>query len=148
LTRKGLLIKCKIVLYIIIFSLIIFQGCVTKEAVKNVSEEEILRERVTAYWQYKANDEFDKIYEFEAPVYKRKVTLVHYIKGFNTNAVKWKKAAIENISMEETSAMVDMNLRVRVKVPAIPAYEYDSLIKEKWVKVDGMWYHIPAEQVK
>lgn len=143
--RKQLRIKLKKVLYIAIFPLIIFQGCVTKETVKNAAEKEILRERAIVYWQHKMNEEFDKSYEFEAPIYRRKVNLVYYIKGFNTSAVKWKTATIEDIRMEDTSATVEMNLRVRVKVPAIQAYEYNSLIKEKWVKVDGMWYHIPAE---
>jgi hypothetical protein len=145
---KGLPIKFKIVLYIAIFSLIIFQGCVTKEAVKNVPDEVILRERVKTYWEYKINQEFDKSYEFEAPIYRKKVNLVNYIRGFNINLVRWNGAMIDNIKVESDSAMIDMNLRVKVNLPGIKTNEYNSLIKEKWVKVDGMWYHIPAEFMK
>ena len=134
--------KC---IFITFFCLIIFQGCGTKEAVKTQTDEDFLRQRVTAYWDYKIKQEFDKTYDFEVPVYRKKVSLVNYIRSFRTNIVKWIQARIENIKIEDGAAMLDLTLRVRVKLPEVKSHESDSLIKEKWVKVEGIWYHVPGE---
>lgn len=132
-------------LFITFFCLIISQGCGTKEAVKSQTDEDFLRQRVTAYWDYKIKQEFDKTYDFEVPVYRKKVNLVNYIRSFRTNIVKWIQVRIEHIKIEDSAAMLDLTLRVRVKLPEVKAHESDSLIKEKWVKVEGIWYHVPSE---
>src|ERR1700690_3299340 len=78
---------------VVFFSLIIFSGCSIKEAVKNVPDEDILRERVMAYWGYKINEEFDKAYEFEYPLYRKTENAVNYIRHFNPN-FHWRKCEI------------------------------------------------------
>jgi len=126
----------------IIFFLIIFSGCATKEAVK-VSDEEVLKERVMAYWNLKMHEEFDKSYQYELPLYRKNVTMVSYIKGFNTRVVKWLGASIDNVKRQDDTAMIDLNVKVKVNVPGLKDPGHDSLIKEKWVKVEGIWYHVP-----
>ncbi len=128
--------------YIAIFSLIIFCGCVTKEAVKS-NTEDVLRERITDYWNYKMKEEFDKSYAYEDPFFRKQVNLVNYIRRFRTDIVKWKSAAVKEIKLAGDSAEVDMILRTKVRLPQIKTVEHDSLTKEKWVKVDGVWYHVP-----
>jgi hypothetical protein len=69
--------------------------------------------------------------------------MVKYIKGFNTAVLKWLGATVDNIKRENDSAMVDLTLKVKVKVPGVKDPGHDSSIKEKWVKVEGIWYHVP-----
>jgi hypothetical protein len=140
---KMFLKKFVTALCLTIFPLIIFQGCGTKETVKSLSDKEILLNRVDVYWGHKIKQEFDKNYEFEEPLYRKKISLVNYIKGFNTYIVKWNRATAENIKMEDGTAMVGLKVRVQIKLPGIKMQEHDSLIEEKWVKVEGMWYHVP-----
>lgn len=127
----------------IIFFLIIFSGCVTKEAIKDVSDEEVLRERVMAYWNHKIKQEFDKSYEYEEPFYRKKVNLVKYIKGFRTDLLRWQAAEIREMDVKGDEAIVKLGLKIDVKIPRIKRLESDSLVTEKWVRVEGIWYHVP-----
>jgi len=133
------------VAFTFIFFLIIFSGCAKKEAIKSVSDEEVLRGRVTAYWNHKVKEEFDRSYEYEDPLYRKKVGLVNYIKSFNTERAGWTNSAVEGLKIENESAIVDMKLRVRIVVKPSKNLEQDVLLKEKWVKVDGIWYHVPQQ---
>jgi len=137
-------VKERLVTYLgMIFLLTIFSGCVTKEAVKNVSDEEVLRERVIAYWNHKIREEFDKSYEYEYPLYRKQVSLVKYIKGFKTDVIRWKAVNVKDININDDEAVVGMYINMDVKVPGIRRIERDSLVKEKWVRVEGIWYHVP-----
>jgi len=139
-------VKERLVTYLgMIFLLTIFSGCVTKEAVKNVSDEEVLRERVIAYWNHKIRQEFDKTYEFEDPLFRKKINIVNYIKGFNTARAGWTGASVEGLKIEEDSAIVDMKVRVKITVSSSGNIEQDVQLQEKWVKVDGLWYHVPQK---
>ncbi len=137
-------IKSKFTYIIVFFCLIIFTGCSIKEASKNAPEGGDLRERAAAYWQLKVNEDFMKCYEYEAPYYRKQTSMVNYLKGINPDVVKYISAMPGEIKMDTDSAIVDVRLRVRVKPPQMKSDEYDSIIKEKWVKSEGIWYHIPG----
>jgi hypothetical protein len=134
---------------IVIFLLIILSGCATKEALKNVSDEDILRQRVMAYWNYRIQEELNKSYEMEDPLYRKKSTLVNYIKNIYTNVVKWKSFNISYINIEEEMADVGLEITANMNLPGIPSgKEIHAPIKDRWVKSDGVWYHLsPQTQV-
>jgi hypothetical protein len=132
-------------LYITIFLLIILSGCATKEALKSTTDEEILRERVMAYWNHKIKQEFEKSYEYEYPLFRKTVNVVNYIKGFNTARAGWTNAGIEGLHIEEDNATVDMKIMIKIAVSSSRNLDHEGFIKEKWVKVDGIWYHIPQK---
>lgn len=130
--------------------MIIFSGCSIKDTVKSGSESNKggLRERVAAYWDHKIKEEFDKSYYFEYPYYRQKVTMVNYIKTFNTSVLKWLAATPDEIKQEDDTAEVKVNLKVRVRPPFMKKYEYDTSVQEKWVKADGIWYHVPPKPME
>jgi hypothetical protein len=148
-TRCSDLIKkensCNKVSFFIIIFLIIFSGCATKEAVKGVSDEEVLRERIMAYWNYKVNEEFDRSYDYEDPLYRKMVNRVKYIQGIHTSRAKWTGVEIENLKIEGESAIVDMKVKMKIVVTPSKNIEPDALLNEKWVKVSGTWYHVPQK---
>lgn len=131
----------------VFFFLIIFSGCSIKETVKNAPDEDILRERVMAYWGHKINEEFDKAYEFEYPLYKKSVNAVNYIRHFNPN-FHWRKCEIDAVKIAEDMAYVDMKMTNEVvihaaKIPKTEVELKDVIVNEQWIKVDGTWYHVP-----
>ena len=128
---------------IVFFCLIILTGCFIKDATKSVSDEEILRERVVAYWDHKISQDFDKSYVYEYPLYRNQVNMVKYIGGFNTEVVKWTAVKVEDIKMDGPSARVGLIIRARVKLPGMKPTEDDTRIDEDWQKVDNVWYHVP-----
>ncbi len=132
-------------IFLAIFFLIIFPGCSIKDGVKSgSSDEEILRERVVAFWDHKIKGEFDKSYEYELPLFRKKTNMVQYIGSFDTYTVRWRSAKVDKIKVDGTSASVEITIRVEVKLPKIRTSERDSLLTEKWVKADDVWYHVPS----
>ena len=99
------------------------------------------------YWGYICRQQFDKAYEFEYPVYRKKYTLMDYIRRFRPD-VKWKSAAIENIEIKNDTAMmkVKVDTEVKMAVSRLPKrieIKEQVVLNEKWIKVDGVWYHVP-----
>lgn len=97
-----------------------------------------------AFWDHKIKEEFDKSYEYELPLYRKTTRMAKYIGTFNTDVVKWYSAKVDGIHMEGATALVDLTVRTKVMLPRIKTSEADSLLSEKWVKVDDVWYHVPA----
>ncbi len=131
----------------VIFFLIIFSGCATKEAVvRNVNEDEVLRERAMTYWGHKVRQEFDKSYTYEDPYYRKRFNMIKYIKSIDTARAKWTSANVENLQINGDSAIIDMKVKVHITVaPSARDIEQEFSLKETWVKVDGIWYHVPKK---
>ncbi|SPQ00147.1 hypothetical protein NBG4_180023 [Candidatus Sulfobium mesophilum] len=136
---------------VLFFLLILFSGCSVKETVKSKSDEEILRDRVTEYWGYKIEEKFDKSYEFEYPVYRKNVSMSNYFRGFRPS-MKWTKAEVQTIEMKDDAAEVTVKVDIKVDmvVPRIPKpvqHENKGIeLRERWVKIDGLWYHVPKQR--
>jgi hypothetical protein len=146
-TVNGVLVSRKGLLSLVAGSLIILSGCATKDAVRSASDEDVLRERIAAYWDHRIKGELDKTYEFEDPFYRKKVGLVSYIKSFG-GMVKWKAVAVKDIEVSDNAAVVDLKITTDVRLPETKATDVTSAVKEKWVKVDGVWYHVPGRYKK
>lgn len=128
--------------FTVIFILIIFSGCATKDAVRNLSDEDVLRERVMAYWGHKVNMEFAKAYEYEYnPEHK---TLERYILMHSNPAIGFKSFNLESIAInkEDYSAEVGLTIVPSLKVPGVRAFEIPKAITERWVRVKELWYHV------
>jgi len=129
-------------LFLVIFSLLISTGC-AKNAIKNVSDEEVLRERVMTYWNYKVNEEFDKSYEFEDPFFRKTHTMVNYIRGYSgSGRAKWAGVRIQGISIQDDAAKVSLMIKLGIIIGSSPKVSPESMVEDKWIKLDGIWYHI------
>jgi hypothetical protein len=147
--RRTVLVKrisVFMLLLLLLLSLIISIGCVKKEAIKISSDEEILRERVMAYWNYRVKQELDKSYEFEDPIYKKGHSLVSYIKRFGVDPVRLKEVKISGLQMEDAAARIDLKMRVEVRAPGARApLKTEADRSDRWGKIEGMWYHVIDE---
>jgi len=128
------------VFYIVILLLINFYGCATKEAIKKVSDEEVLRERVNGYWTSKIEGDVVKSYEYELPLTRMGIT--KYITKYANPMLKFKSFAVQEIEKKDDD-VADVKLAVVpvVKVPGSRAFEYKTVITERWVRVNDFWYH-------
>ncbi len=132
------------VLLIAILMLVFLSGCVTTKAVKSSSDEEVLKQRVTAYWDYKIKGEFEKSYEYESPLYRNKVDLVNYIRSFGVGTGKWTGVKITGIAIKGELAQVHMKIRVRIgrRIARGKDVELWTAVSEPWMKQGGVWYHV------
>lgn len=131
---------------VVILSLIICLGCAKKETIKTVSDEEVLRERIMAYWNHRMKEELDKSYDFEDPIYKKKFSLVSYIKSFGTNPVNIQDVSIRGIRRNDSTAEVDLDMSIGLKARGMSQpLKSATTRKDRWGKVEGNWYHVIGE---
>lgn len=102
-----------------------------------------------AYWGYKINEQFDKAYEFEYPLYRKATTLLSYLRRINPN-FHWKKCEIDTLRIAEDLASVDLKITSKsvIHMSNIPRQELelkDVMVTEQWIRVDGSWYHVPKD---
>lgn len=129
-------------MFFFLFPLIIFAGCAKKVAINSAAEDQILEQRVKVYWEHKIKGEFDKSYEYEDPFFRKSMNMVTYIKTTG-RAVKWKQMSIERITVDNETAQADLVLTIQAIVPDPKIMGKDLMTREedRWVKVDGTWYH-------
>lgn len=138
--------------YLVLFLfLIISVGCAKKDAIKISTDEEALRSRVQEYWGHIIKEAYDKSYDFEYPLYQKAVSRIDYIRGVSANK-KWLKADIRKVAIEGDSATVTVWLDMKVENLMVPGrakqQEFtvrDNEVEEKWLKIDGIWYHVPKK---
>jgi len=110
---------------------------------KKETSEEALRRRVSEYWGYRVSGELDKCYGYEYPLLRKQKTLIQYLKKYKTRTLKWLDFGIKGVRIEEDAkADVMLDLKVAVRLPGIPPHQRDSAIVDRWVKIDGIWYHV------
>lgn len=143
-SRKTFMIKGNTSLYIAIICLIISCGCAKKDVLKNMPDDAELRERIERYWDYKVKEEYDKMYEYEYELYRKQVNMTNYIRSFNPTAGKWTEPSISDIKIEDSIA--DVSMKIKVIIYSSPRnIEHGIVVKEKWSKVGGRWYHVPQK---
>lgn len=129
-------------IWIVALGLIISNGCATKDAVKKVSHKEALRERVVAYWGFRSRGEYDKSYAFESPVYRKRITLVQYIKRSGNPMVKYRGFEVVKVDkIDEDHAEVRVKVNGEYRVPGARPFVHDMFVNEQWVRLEGQWYH-------
>ena len=102
------------------------------------------------YWGYICNQQFDKAYEFEYPLYRKTVSMIDYIRRIRPS-VSWKNATIEKIELQDDTAMMTVKVDTDIKMPMSQkmAKKVDIntqvAMDEKWIRVDGIWYHVPQQ---
>lgn len=131
--------------FILFFFLIIFLGCATKDAVRSLSDEDVLRQRVTEYWDHVMKDELESSYTYEDPFYRKTVNTVNYVRSFNPSILKWQHADIQGISIKENVADIDLKVLLHITIQGVPEIKQNVAIKDRWLKVDGIWYHQPPK---
>lgn len=140
--NKRAFFASKSATWIIVLGLIISSGCATKDAVKKVSDEEALRERVVAYWGFRIKEEYDKSYIFESPLYRKEINLVNYIKRSGNPMVSYKNFEVAKIDRkDEDLAKVRIKVRGEYRVPGAKPFVHDMFVNEQWVRLEGQWYH-------
>lgn len=99
-----------------------------------------------AYWNFRIKGEYDKSYKYENPFFRKKVSLVDYIKHTG-QAVKTESASIEDIKIDGDNAGVKLLTKIRVIVPdpQIMRARLKRTFTDRWVSVDGIWYHVAPE---
>ena len=132
-----------------LFALFLLTHCTAKPAViKEVDQKQLLRARAAEYWDLMINinsRNVEKIYQYEAPSFREKVSFVEYIHRFKM--YKYLGADIKEIEIEGNRGKVTVVSTYVASLPKISNKGLTRIDDEKWVRVEGIWFHFPREWV-
>ena len=143
----------KVLLLLLIFAVVSCAGI--RKSPK--TGEELLRERVDAYWNLRVEGELDKTYQFEYPLYRKKVSYNSYLRRFSNPTFRFEDIKVTHIDVKDKEANIKLKVKVVIRginrralvVGAIRnnrrSFEADAVIKDKWIRWRDVWYHIPDD---
>jgi hypothetical protein len=95
-----------------------------------------LEERVQAYWQAREKGKVEQAFTFEKPGSIEQPT---YLKKLATSHVTFTSCVIQSIKEKDDEAEVE--LQVHYLLPGLSRSVSSSML-DKWVKIEGQWYHL------
>jgi len=95
-----------------------------------------LEERAQAYWQARAKGKVGQAFVFEKPGSIEQST---YLKKLVTSHVTFTSCVIQSIKEKDDEAEVE--LQVQYLLPGLSRSVSSSML-DKWVKIEGQWYHL------
>lgn len=106
-------------------------------------EKEKLRDRINEYWQYRIKEDVERAYQCEVPAFREKVPIFQYLNRFKL--VKHLDAEVQEIEVKGGEASSSLKLTYVIFLKAISEKKLSKLEKEKWVRIEGTWYHVPED---
>lgn len=109
-------------------------ACSLKHA--SPSGEEALRQRVSRMMQAKIDDDWGKVYEFQAPEYKKAVSKDKFL-GINRK-MSVLRYSIESLEMAPSGKEATVEVKFAASVRG---FEFEGMVNtQQWVKIKGTWY--------
>lgn len=117
-------------------------------------DADALRSRVEARWAALVAGDFDRVYEFETPVYRKIYTAQQFRARFGKD-LRWKHARVVEIELKRPEvAAVAVEIEYSIPISGRGIMEDKIVDTETWLRVDGQWWHqlqqvaSPAESSK
>ena len=129
-------------IYYLLVIIFFLSGCATKpEVITKADEQEILRNRIQEYWQFKINGNAEKAYQVETPEFRERVSLPEYLNQFKR--VKYLDADILKIETDGEKGKSSVKLGYMMLLKHLTGKKLTKTEEEAWVKIKDIWYHIP-----
>ena len=113
-----------------------------------------LRERVEARWTALIAGDFDRVYEFETPAYRKIYTAQQFRANFG-QGLRWKRIKVIQIDLNQPEvAKVAVEVEYGFYVAGRGMMDDKVVDTETWLRLDGQWWHqlqqaaSPAESSK
>ena len=95
-----------------------------------------LEERAQAYWEARVKGKVEQAFTFEKP---GSIEHLAYLKKLSISHVTFTSSAIRSIKEKDDEAEVE--LQVQYLLPGLSRSVSSSML-DKWVKIEGQWYHL------
>jgi hypothetical protein len=116
--------------------------CVGTQVVKE-EEKAKVRDRVNEYWQYKIKGNIEKAYQCELPAFREKVSVLQYANHFRL--YRYLDAEVQDIEVKGREANSKVKLTYIVALKVISKKKLNRSVEEKWINIEGTWYHRPED---
>lgn len=113
---------------------------------KSLSQEDMLRQRICAFWDLVVEGRYDQAYEYEYPILRKDMDVNIYSANWSNPLARYRGAQIKSIEFKEDGlASVKMVFDIALKPPGLKGSSCFKFERpEKWVESDGQWYHVPS----
>lgn len=143
---NNLSIVCRRIACIVaIFLCVAGSSSCTEQPLTEAEEREVLKARVQALWDAVIAVDFDKVYEFTTPAYRKAYSKAHFFSRYG-NQLDRKSITIKEIvfqNPERTTAKVTVDLKFSTRGFSTSEIVHTSAnVFETWIKEDGEWWRV------
>jgi hypothetical protein len=108
-----------------------------------------LEQRALERWKLLIGKQPDKAWEFLSPGVRSTWTREKYAAEMSQRPVQWEKVQNhgETVCEAEDACLVKLlvTYSMDVPLPNVGRVTSPAVLEEKWIALDGVWYHVPAD---
>lgn len=108
-------------------------------------------QRAAQRWQLLIQGKAAEAYDFLSPGVRSAKPRDQYAAEMSDRPVKWKSVEVRDSRCEAADRCevhVVVTYTANLPLRGVGAVESPAVLSEKWIAIDGVWYHLPAEYVK
>ncbi len=123
------------------------QGDVRSGAAGSAKDDEdstSLEARAKARWDHLILREAEQSWDYLSPGFRAITDREKYIDDMRNRPIRWLSAAVDRKECaDEQTCDVVIRLDIEVVVPGAGAVVTATWVREKWLMIEGAWYHVP-----
>jgi hypothetical protein len=106
-----------------------------------------LPERVANRWKTIVARDFESAFDFLSPGYQQTRTRDDYAEVMRNRPIKWTNATFTDqacTSADVCTVNVTIEYEFDMPVAGVGIVKQFAPVAEKWLRIDGVWYYLPA----
>lgn len=115
----------------------------------SLSDEDQLKTRPVERWEHLIAKRTDQAWEYLSPGYRSTRDRVDYLKRMSNTPVTWVSAEYYSHNCDESGVFCAVDLKVTFRLTArqmgVGEIESYNFLTERWIRSDGVWYHVPED---
>ncbi|MGH8499830.1 MAG: hypothetical protein ACRERV_13655 [Methylococcales bacterium] len=109
------------------------------------AEKEALKSRVQPLWDAMIANDFDKVYEFTTPSYRRTYSKAHFFAQYGSQITRESITVLDIVfqNPERSTAKVTLNLSFSTQgFSASDVFRNTVYVEETWIKDEDQWWRV------
>jgi hypothetical protein len=109
-----------------------------------------VEDRAVQRWQLLIAGKAAEAYDYLSPGVRSAKPREQYAQEMSQRPVHWKTVAFSKKQCEGDSCTVTVHIEYEVKMPGIGIgmVSAPSEVEERWIQLDGTWYHVPEQYLQ
>lgn len=143
--NKVSIVCCRLVCVVAIMLCAVGLSSCSKQPLTEAEEKEALKSRVQAVWDAMIAVDFDRVYEFTTPAYRKAFTKAHFFARYGNqidrDSITVKEIAFQNPERTTAKVTLIMNFSTR-GFSKSEIIRNSTSVNETWVKEQGEWWRV------
>lgn len=132
---------------LLVVACLVLAACSASSPLRDSSSQEVLKQRAEQRWQYLADRDAAKAWDYLTPGYRQTVSRDTYAARMNNRPIRWTSGTVTGIECEDARrCTVQVTIGFTTRVAGVTG-EIASMsrTKEDWLYLNNQWYHLPRE---